>query len=76
MVYCLFICHKNFEEKLRDISCNGFFINWFLIILDSKSMNDIKRQNIFNWICQNLNNCGFIVDIISPNKISKSMLSW
>ncbi|KAB0801917.1 hypothetical protein PPYR_04103 [Photinus pyralis] len=64
MVYGIAFCPIDKNEMLKSFEC-----------ADSKALTEAKRDEIFSNMCTSTDVIGWAVDIISPNRISNSMLS-
>lgn len=63
MVYGVCYCTKTNESLLKQLEC-----------ADSKTLDEKKRENIFELLCKESSSIGWAVNIISPNRISNFML--
>jgi len=63
MVYSLFVCKSDDASKLTELK-----------VADSKTLTEETRENIFAKLSNDLS-FGYLIDVISPERISTSMLS-
>lgn len=63
MVYGICYCPLSFEKELKVLGA-----------VDSKTIDEKKREEMFEKLCQHPDKIGWAVEIISPNTIANDML--
>lgn len=84
MVYGICFCPISRKEELKDLkvagkercieSLKGIILTNFIVLLDSKTLNEAEREALFEKLDEAKSYVGWALQVLSPNTISNSML--